>query len=241
MNALNLLESERHAELDVGSGVGVVGKFLVIVETVVLCTEAESLVPLHTGLLPLLEVFEFGAWLNEELHFHLLKLAHTEDELTCNNLVTESLTNLSDTERNLHTASLLNVEIVDEDALSSLRTQIYLHCAFRSRTHFGREHEVELAYVGPVLGAADGVNDFLVRDNLLQLGKIRTLHSLGITFVQSVALLLVLYNACVGGTELSLVERVAETLACLGNLLLNLLIILCYLILDENVGTVALL
>ena len=59
--------------------------------------------------------------------------------------------------------------------------------------------------------------------------------------MQSVALLLVLYNACVGGTELSLVERVAETLACLGNLLLNLLIILCYLILDENVGTVALL
>ena len=36
---------ERHAELDVGSGVGIVSQLLVVVETVVLCAEAESLVP----------------------------------------------------------------------------------------------------------------------------------------------------------------------------------------------------
>ena len=38
------------------------------------------------------------------LYIHLLKLTHTEDELACNDFVTESLTDLCDTERNLHPA-----------------------------------------------------------------------------------------------------------------------------------------
>ena len=59
--------------------------------------------------------------------------------------------------------------------------------------------------------------------------------------MESVALLLVLDYASVGSAELSLVEALAEALASLGNLLLNLLVVLCNLVFDENVGTVALL
>ena len=124
--ALHLLEAERHVELDVGSGVGVVSQLLVVVEAVVLGAEAQSLVPLHAQLLPLLEVLELGARLYEELHLHLLELAHTEDELACYDLVAERLADLCDAERNLHTACLLHVKVVDEDALCCLRAEVYL-------------------------------------------------------------------------------------------------------------------
>ena len=59
--------------------------------------------------------------------------------------------------------------------------------------------------------------------------------------MQSITLLLMLYHASIGSAELSLVEALAEALASLGNLLLNLLVVLCNLVFDENVGTVALL
>ena len=64
--------------------------------------------------------------LAEELNFHLFKLAHAKDELTCDYLISKSLTDLCDTERNLLTGSFLNVQEIDKDALSSLRSQIQL-------------------------------------------------------------------------------------------------------------------
>ena len=85
----------------------------------------------------MLEPFHLCAWLAEELHLHLLKLTHTEDELTCNDLVTECLTDLSDTERDAHTACLLNIKVIHEDTLRSLGTEVDFHCTVGSRTHVG--------------------------------------------------------------------------------------------------------
>ena len=59
--------------------------------------------------------------------------------------------------------------------------------------------------------------------------------------MEGVALLLVLQHTRIGLAELSLIERIAETLACLGYLLVYLLLILAYLVLDEYVGAIALL
>ena len=78
--------------------------------------------PLHPDLLPLPEPFEFSARLDEELHFHLLELPHPEDELTGDNLIAESLSDLSDTERKLHSARLLHIEVVHEYSLSCFRS-----------------------------------------------------------------------------------------------------------------------
>ena len=97
-------------------------------ETIVVSTEAQCLMPLHTELFPLLEPFLLCPGLYKELHLHLLELSHTEDELTGYNLITESLTYLCNTERNLHTTSLLYIQIVHEDTLCRLRTEIYLAC-----------------------------------------------------------------------------------------------------------------
>ena len=153
VDTLNLLEAKRHKELDVGSGVGVVSQFLMVVVAILLIAEAKSLVPFQAGLLPFLEPFKLIAWTHEELHFHLLELTHTEDELTRNDFVTESLANLCDTKRNAHTSCFLNVKEVHEDALSRFRTQIDAHRTVGSASHLCREHQVELTHLSPVLCA----------------------------------------------------------------------------------------
>ena len=176
VNAFYFLESERHQEFDVGSSICVVSQFLVIVVTVMIIAETKSLVPFQTDFFPFLEPIEFSTRFYEELHFHLFELAHTEDELTSYDFVTECLTNLSDAERNFHTACLLNVKVVYENTLSCFRTKVYFHCAIGCRTHFGREHKVELTNFSPVLSARDRTNNFIVKDNLTKFSQIVSVH-----------------------------------------------------------------
>ena len=241
VDTLYLLEAEWHLELDVGSSVGIVSQLLVVVVTVVLVAHTESLMPSKANLLPILKPLHLSTWLAEELHLHLLELTHTEYELTGNHLVTECLTNLADTEWQLHTTGFLYAQIIYEDTLSCLRTEINLACSIAGSTHLGREHQVELANVCPVLGTADRAYDTLILDNLLQHLEVRSLHCLSIAGMEIIKLLLVLQNARVGSTELSLIEAVAEALLSLGNLLGNLLLLLSHVILDEHIGTITLL
>ena len=241
VNALNLLEAEWHVELDIGGSIGIVSQLLMIVVAIHCIAEAESLVPGETGLLPLGKPVKFGARLDEELHLHLLEFAHTENELTCHDLVTEGLANLCDAERQLHATRLLHIEIVDKDALCGLRTKVDLHGTIGSRTHLGGEHEVELTYVGPVASAADGAYDLLVEDDLLQFLKVHLVHGVAVTLMQCIPLGLMLQHAAIGSAELSLVESLAETLASLLDLLVDLIFNLGELLLDEHIGTIALL
>ena len=53
VDTFHFLEAERHEEFDVSSGIGVVGQLVMVVVTVVVITEAESLVPLQASFLPL--------------------------------------------------------------------------------------------------------------------------------------------------------------------------------------------
>ncbi len=71
--------------------------------------------------------------------------------MTGHDFVTERLAYLCDAERNAHTAGFLHVEVVDEYTLCGFGTQIDGHCSVGGGTHFGAEHKIELAYVGPVL------------------------------------------------------------------------------------------
>ena len=125
-----------------------------------------------------------------------------------------------------------------------LRAEIYCRCAFCGGTHLGLEHEVELAYVCPVACAGDRTYDFLVEDYLLQSVKVYAalgIHDLLIAVVEGVALgeELSYFRRC--GTILLLVEILLETLACFLHLLLYLLLVLGYLVFDEDIGTIALL
>ena len=244
VDTLHLLEAEGHVELDVGSGIGIVSQFVVVVETVVLCPEAQVLVPLHAGLLPLGEPVELCTGLDEELHLHLFELTHTEDELACYNLVAESLAYLGNAEGKLHAARLLHIEVVHEDTLCRFRTEIYLAGSLGCSTHLSTEHKVELAHVGPVTRTADGAYNLLVEDNLLhtlQVNAAFCVHHLLETLVQRITLLCQLQYLGRGGTILCLVEVLLETLARLLHLLVYLLIVLGHLVLDEHIGTIALL
>ena len=53
--AFHLFETEGHAELDVGCGVGIVRQLFVVVETIVLSTKSQCLMPFHTRFFPLVE------------------------------------------------------------------------------------------------------------------------------------------------------------------------------------------
>ena len=136
VNTLYFLETERHQELNVCSSISVVGQFVVVVITVMVITEAQRLVPFQASSLPTLEPVKLCTRLHKELHFHLLELAHTEDELAGYNFVTESLTNLGDTERNLHATGFLYIKVIYEDTLCRFRAKVYLHGTIGGRAHF---------------------------------------------------------------------------------------------------------
>ena len=241
VNAFDLLEAEREVVLDIGRGVGIVRQLLMVVETVAGVAEAQRAVPCHTGLLPCLPPLHLLAGAHEELHLHLLELAHAEDELPGHDLVAERLADLRDTERQLHAARFLDIEEIDENALRRLGPQVDRRGPFGRRTHLRREHEVELPHVGPVARPGNGAGDLAVEDDLPQPGKVVGVHRLGKTPVHGIPAGERLRHAGRGLAVLRLVERLAETLAGLLDLLLHLLVLFGDPLLDEHVGAVALL
>src|ERR1044071_3993446 len=117
MNSLQFFETHREIELDIARGVGVVREIQVIVETIVIIAETEHLMPLHSLFLPELVPLHLLAGLHEELHLHLFKLAHPEDELARYDFVTKCFTDLRDPKWYLHATGLLHVQKVDEYTL----------------------------------------------------------------------------------------------------------------------------
>jgi len=133
--------------------------------------------PFQTNFFPFGEPLQLSTRFYEELHLHLFKLTHTENELAGYNLVTESFTNLSDTERNLHTAGFLYIQVIDKNTLRCFRTKINLHGTIGSRTHFGGEHQIELTYFSPVLGSRNRTNNLFINDNLTKFIQIIVVQS----------------------------------------------------------------
>ena len=128
--------------------------------------------PGYAGVLPVFVPLGLLAGAHEVLHFHLLKLAHAEGELTGYNLIAEGLAGLGYTKGDLHTPGLLDVEEVYKDALSGLGAQVHLVGAICYRSHFGGEHQVELTYVRPVAGTGYAAGNLEFFDEALQSRKI---------------------------------------------------------------------
>ena len=201
--------------------------------------EAQRFMPFQTNLLPFLEPIQFRSRFYKELHLHLFELTHTEDELTGYNLVTESFTDLSDTERNFHAAGLLYVQIIDKDTLCRLRTKIDFHRTIGSRTHIGREHQIELTNFCPILSTGNRASYFFVNNDLTELFQIVIVQRFCETFVQCITLCLMLKNTPIGAAELSFVESFTKSFGSFGHLFINLIIVLSQLIFNQHIGTVA--
>ena len=240
VDTLKLLEAEGEVELDVRGCIGIVGKLLMVMEAVVFGTHTKVYMPFHAGFLPFFEPFQLCSGLDKELHFHLLELPHAEDELTGHNLITEGLAYLGDTEGDLHTAGLLDIEVVHKYSLGSFRAQIDEVCTVCGGAHGGGEHEVELAHFRPVAGAGNRA-DYITIDNYLPIfSKIIGFFSSDIAVMDLIPLCLLAKDIGVGCTELLLVERVPEFLAALGHFLLYFLLNLTKVILNEDIGPVTL-
>ena len=120
-------------------------------ETILIITQAHGLVPSQTLFLPLLKPIQLSSGLHEELHFHLLKLTHSENELTCHDLVSKGFSRLRNSEWDLHPSGFLHVQVIDKNSLSGFWPQIHGTCSFCHGTHFSCEHQIELAHFGPIL------------------------------------------------------------------------------------------
>src|SRR5260370_23730879 len=87
---------------------------------------------------------------HEELHLHLLELAHAEEEVARRDLVAERLADLRDAKRRLPARELRHVLEVDEDALGRLRPQVRARRRIFHRADLCLEHEVELPRLGEI-------------------------------------------------------------------------------------------
>ena len=122
---------------------------------------------------PVLEPFQVGIGLAEELQLHLLKLAHTEDEVAGGDLIAEALADLTNAEGQLAAGRALDIHKVDKDALCGFRTQINGVLGILGNALEGLEHQVELADIGKVVLAAGGAGDIVLLHKIfhLRLGK----------------------------------------------------------------------
>ena len=84
-------------------------------------------------------------WRHEELHLHLLELAHPEGEVAWGDLVAEALSDLGDAERRPLARELQVVLEVQEDPLCRLGPQVDGRAVGLHGSNRRLEHQVELA------------------------------------------------------------------------------------------------
>src|SRR5450759_5027153 len=124
MYSFNLFKHEWEFIFDVSCSICIMSKFNMIVKTVILTSKTKRLVPFHPYLFPFFKPIQFTPRLYKELHFHLFKFSHPEDELSGNYFIAKRFSYLSNPKRNFHPSGLLNIEKIDEDPLRSLGSEI---------------------------------------------------------------------------------------------------------------------
>ena len=167
-NAPQLAPAKGEHELNIGGGVGIVGKFFLLMipqpEVFILDTQIQQEVV--AVILPVGEPLQIGARLAEELQLHLLELTGAEDEVARGDLVAEGFSDLGDTEGQLPAGGALDVGKVDKDTLGGLRTQIQFALSVLGDTLEGLEHQVKFADIGKVGGTAVRAFDALFFDEI---------------------------------------------------------------------------
>ena len=83
----------------------------------------------------------------EPFHFHLLKLARTENKVTRVDLVAEGFADLRNPERHTHTAGIENVFEIEENPLRRFGAQIYLIGIVFDWPCVRFKHQVELLWL----------------------------------------------------------------------------------------------
>ena len=131
--------------------------------------------PLQTLFQPVLVPLLVGAGHDEELDFHLLQLAHAENEVARRDLVAKRLANLGDAEGQAAAGGVHHVLEVSKYPLRGFGAQVAVGLLVGDRADGRLEHHVERLGVGPVAHlAGKGVTHARV------LERRRSLRGLGI-------------------------------------------------------------
>src|SRR5215510_28485 len=89
-------------------------------------------------------------WFAEVFDLHLLEFASAEGEIARRDFVAENFPDLRDTERQLATRRLQDVEEIDEDALRCFRAQVGNVLLAFDGADYCFEHLVEVARLGEI-------------------------------------------------------------------------------------------
>ncbi len=241
MNAFQFLEAHGKTEFDIRGRVGIMSQFLMRMKTIVFLTQTQSQVPLEAGFLPFFVPFQLSTGAHEKLHFHLLKFAHAENELTCHDFVAKRFSRLGYPERNFHTARFLYIQKIHKNTLRRFGPQIDGGRILAYGTHLRTEHEIELTNLGPVARSADGAYDFTLFNDLFQVGHVVLPHGFIETGIYRLPLLLIFLNAWIGFAEKNFIKGLSETLGGFVYLLIDFIFNLAQVILNQVIRAIALL
>ena len=143
---------ETKAVFQVNGALGVMRKLFlrVLVLAQVFLGDTQADVPRLAVVDPVLVPLFISSGLTEELKFHLLKFAGTEDEVTGGNFVAERLTDLADAEGRLLTCRGHDIGEVDEDSLCGFGAQVVQAGLVINGTKEGLEQARECLGFGPL-------------------------------------------------------------------------------------------
>ena len=112
-------------EFNIGSCFGIEGKLFsfVVSDSHLIRFDTQSLKPVNTEFFPVCEPFKVCIRFTEEFQFHLFKFSCSESKIAWCDLISERLTDLSDTKWNLLTGCSLDILEINEDtcAVSGLK------------------------------------------------------------------------------------------------------------------------
>ena len=169
-NAPQLAPAERKIVFEVCRRFGVETKLLfgVVAQFQVFLFQTQRKEEVFAVIFPVIKPFEVGVGFAEKFKLHLLELAHAENEVSGRYFVAEGFAYLTYSERHAHTRSALNVFEVDENTLRGFGTEVDGVYRIFGHTLKCLKHQVEFSYRREIAFAADGANDFFVRDKRFQ-------------------------------------------------------------------------
>ena len=150
--ALFAFPQEWEGVFDIGRSTTVMAAFFrsMFTKLELVAGHAQTGIPLHPHVTPVLVPRVRFRGMAEELDLHLLELAGAEDEVPRGDFVSKALADLGDAERNLDPGGIDHVSEVHEDALGRFRAEIGDGIFVGHRPHIGFKHQVEFPWLGEV-------------------------------------------------------------------------------------------
>ena len=119
MNSFHFPETKGEMKFNIAGCISIVGQFIMIVETVFFISHSKSRVPAKSFFFPIIIPLYFFSRLNKELHFHLFKFTHSENELPGNYFIPKCFSGLRNSKRNFHSTGFLNIQKINKNTLGS--------------------------------------------------------------------------------------------------------------------------